>query len=383
MMKTNQKQTGPPEHEARMNKVVFTCEVVTPMFLSGSKQETCEWRVPSLRGALRYWLRALLGGQGLSLKTVAAEEAEVFGNTQKGSLVRLRIHEIGKAEKGRAEQLLDRLDQGARYLWYSTTLGSNDRGYFKPGSYFQVVFSALPPHTEALERAVGAFWLLAHCGGLGTRSRRAAGSFRAALKERRGDHLRIPDFTSSNGFEGYFDNQLRLVRELMPQGQAVECRPSFDSLYPSFAKIWRANLAEKSWQDAVAAIGQKFQTFRERRPPDYQAVKDFLDLSQSSAPDTVERASFGLPLTFRYRSLNWKSAIVNPANHDRRASPLWMRIIRLPNGDYDTMLTYFDSTFLPPGERLKINRASMGTPTNSLVPTFVEECLPECKLLFP
>lgn len=45
-----------------MKKINFTLETLTPLFLAGNDQNAVELRAASIRGHLRYWYRALLGG---------------------------------------------------------------------------------------------------------------------------------------------------------------------------------------------------------------------------------------------------------------------------------------------------------------------------------
>jgi len=49
-----------------MKKLIFTLETITPLFLSGTDQSVVELRAASIRGHLRYWYRALLGGLGVT-----------------------------------------------------------------------------------------------------------------------------------------------------------------------------------------------------------------------------------------------------------------------------------------------------------------------------
>ena len=42
-----------------MNWIEIKFTVETPMFLAGGEQQQAEFRLASLRGALRYWFRAL------------------------------------------------------------------------------------------------------------------------------------------------------------------------------------------------------------------------------------------------------------------------------------------------------------------------------------
>jgi CRISPR-associated protein Cmr1 len=68
-----------------MHKITFTCETITPMFLAGADGSTPELRAPSIKGALRFWWRALNGH--LSLGELKEREGEIFGNTERRSMV--------------------------------------------------------------------------------------------------------------------------------------------------------------------------------------------------------------------------------------------------------------------------------------------------------
>jgi CRISPR type III-B/RAMP module RAMP protein Cmr1 len=43
-----------------MKQLAFKMQVVTPLFLSGADQHVAELRPPSIRGALRFWFRAMM-----------------------------------------------------------------------------------------------------------------------------------------------------------------------------------------------------------------------------------------------------------------------------------------------------------------------------------
>jgi len=60
-----------------MNSITFTCEVVTPMFLAGADGKTPELRPPSIKGAMRFWWRAMNGNMGI--EKLREEEAKIFG----------------------------------------------------------------------------------------------------------------------------------------------------------------------------------------------------------------------------------------------------------------------------------------------------------------
>ena len=62
-----------------MKTITFTCETITPMFLSGADGQTPELRPPSIKGALRFWWRAMHGH--LSLNELKEQESLIFGGT--------------------------------------------------------------------------------------------------------------------------------------------------------------------------------------------------------------------------------------------------------------------------------------------------------------
>lgn len=67
-------------------KLTVTLEAVTPLFWGGADPRGApELRAPSFRGAMRYWLRAALGGvcgdDEARLAVMREAEARVFGST--------------------------------------------------------------------------------------------------------------------------------------------------------------------------------------------------------------------------------------------------------------------------------------------------------------
>ncbi|NER00596.1 MAG: type III-B CRISPR module RAMP protein Cmr1, partial [Cyanothece sp. SIO2G6] len=48
-----------------METLTFTCKIITPMFLAGADGKTPELRSASIKGAMRFWWRAVNGHVGL------------------------------------------------------------------------------------------------------------------------------------------------------------------------------------------------------------------------------------------------------------------------------------------------------------------------------
>jgi CRISPR-associated protein Cmr1 len=81
-------------------KYGFEIETVTPLFVGGSNpREQPEIRAASFRGALRFWLRALLGGVlgDRPDNKIFQCESQVFGSTDYASpvVVQLEPHNLG------------------------------------------------------------------------------------------------------------------------------------------------------------------------------------------------------------------------------------------------------------------------------------------------
>ncbi len=176
-----------------MQKGIFEVRTLTPLFLSGADQSTAELRPPALRGTLRYWQRALLGGivgtdtQGLAI--VQQAESNIFGTLDQNSAVSVKIAPASTLPRAFNERISIRQGEqwrttGTGYLlWSMAQSGKASKGNFKParwyfpsGTSFQVTLAARTGNEKQLQQAIAAFWLLTHLGGLGSRSRRCAGS---------------------------------------------------------------------------------------------------------------------------------------------------------------------------------------------------------------
>ena len=65
-----------------MEKIVFECETITPMFMYGADGTTPELRPASIKGVMRFWWRAIHGENS---------EYENFGTTEKKSSFSIKI----------------------------------------------------------------------------------------------------------------------------------------------------------------------------------------------------------------------------------------------------------------------------------------------------
>lgn len=306
-----------------MQHVTFTLRTVTPLFLAGADQTQAELRAPTFRGLMRYWYRALIGGivgaNERTLPQVSAAETAVFGATDKGSAVGIRVSEASEgSQRYRKENYSRANTSGKDYLlWSMAESGKGDRYkpdrlYFPQDTKFKVSLFSRGDDEANLRQAVSSFWLLTHLGGIGSRSRRCGGSIEADVTN---DSFAGFNFATPKDAES-LQIQLRagitlarqvgalqLDKENKKTMQAPIAQTAFDALTQSTCKIWILREKERPWSTADAAmrnLGASLQDYRSEFP-------------------LQEREVFGLPLG---------------RNNARRASPLLLRVTKLQAGEH-------------------------------------------------
>ncbi len=350
-----------------MIKIALDLRCITPAFLGGAGP-AAELRPPSIKGQLRFWLRAV----DPSFRT---RESELFGGAGAGagqSRVLLRVHggepKYVRWEAQRAQSFTKgsgtHSTNGLVYLGYPFQLkGNEDRTALAPQSRFTLLCVLPRPlrkqHEVQDRRALlAALWAFATLGSLGMRSRRGFGSLAltswkpeaAAADERawREDMASLPLLHDSPDMRTWNDGiaaGLRTIRQWLGEFRSPQKHP-----YLGPASAWRLSPESqrdaKNWQAALAHAGLQLQTFRQRMQPDYTKVKDHLRFEARDGGARLkaapERAAFGLPLAFRYSSLRVrvKPAVFVPTGGrtlngkppERHPSPLLLKLVELPDG---------------------------------------------------
>ena len=197
-----------------MNSITFTCEVVTPMFLAGADGEKPELRPPSIKGALRFWWRAMHGNMGV--KKLREKEAKIFGgggdDAKKSSFSLRVLTDIQEMTIGEERPLPHHTGQkNCKYLTGSNNCigkkGNCKKGFPKNAivkGVFEVDFIG-----SDLERIEKLFVLTCLLGGFGKRSRRGFGSLK--IVKRNGIPFSMPnDLESIRGYLLEFNDNYRL-----------------------------------------------------------------------------------------------------------------------------------------------------------------------------
>ncbi|WP_124728329.1 type III-B CRISPR module RAMP protein Cmr1 [Staphylospora marina] len=157
--------------------------IVTPMFLGDANQQQSVLRVPSIKGSLRHWYRAVHPGFADWLEL--DRKRSTHNHKIKGTREEVLFGGAG-SHTGQSRviiRLLTHLEHSA----FNSTLASlhhfthslSKRNYLKEDQSFELQFAMRHRHREDPQDWPGllaSVWLLAHVGGLGTRTRRGLGS---------------------------------------------------------------------------------------------------------------------------------------------------------------------------------------------------------------
>ena len=312
-----------------MRKAVFEFKFLTPALLAGADQQTAEMRIPSIRGASRWWTRTLLGDDC---------EQEYFGcvngNRGNSSSVILRLLGTNRAEPVKSQNAQSLA--GSKYDYFLWPFRENTRGILPAESRFRVSCTVKKGREELDDRIIKAFLLF---GAMGTRSRRAYGSVWPVSATFDGEEWKIP--TTS--------------RELTDEA---------DQWFSENGTLFKLSGPKKSYKEAVSECSALLKNFRCGKTMNGVEASDWgkndHDLIKNRSGQ-VFRAALGMPLVQIYRSS--KSSLAYSIDGiDRLASPLLLKVAYLDGGYVPLMLVI--RKYVPrDGTKvlLKINRRPDGS----------------------
>lgn len=383
-----------------MKTLEATFRIVTPMFLGNADQRPDDGiRPPSVKGALRFWWRALNWGRfrgtpGASddsaLKALHAEEARLFGlvaKTENGRqvggqgsfLLIVRHNKLKTTEKSTVHPGFKPTRQkknndgkmvpdethlaASRYLGYGlmtaftskdketgktkSHAGQLDRGCLNEGQIFIVTLTFRENVDVSVLKALKALGLL---GSLGSRSRHGMGSI--ALESLKGGGIK--EWEAPANAEEYDAK----VKELFSGTALPATDPQFsafwsnsrilrllssDTPYEVLDQFGEAMLMYRSWGKYNRVLGKPHEKRFEKdhhwyKPPaGYPASPNF----------HPERVEFGLPHNYHKNHHH-----VISENYERRSSPLLFHIHPVGN-QFIGVGIYLPAQFLPRGEKIK------------------------------
>jgi len=285
----------------------FEVEIITPLFLGGADPKKAELRVPPIKGALRFWWRAIYGSD--DLKDMKKRESEIFGSTTEKASFSIHLKNIDNVKP-----VLAPLPQGLKvptqskgktfptsmieYLAYGLceyNKAQKKNIYIKEhipsGTKFKIVFSIKDQMFK--DQILDSLKMLVNFGGLGSHSRNGFGSIRI-------DGLSNPS-----------------KREGSPKSFSALSSKSvfFDKFKP-----------KEKWEDALSDIGK---AYREART------------SLENRHNYIKRPLIAKPLIVK------GEANIN----ERHSKPYFLHVNKLSDGKYRGQILFMPYNYYIPSKR--------------------------------
>jgi CRISPR-associated protein Cmr1 len=310
----------------------YKVEIVTHCICAGADQKSAEIRVPSIRGEVRWWFRALGGSK--------EEEKLLFGGVHgdaKRSSVVFRVENLPPNQE--AKNLNDLFgnnqnDPRSYLLWplRPTRQSDQKRGMFPPGATFDLKYALRSDMSngrkELLSKLDAALTLWLMLGSLGTRGRRGFGSL--ALRS---------DTLAGIG-------TLEQFRKMLEDNLSVFGQPSIKIMTLSDSQDDAMKALEflgnwlKKWRAGSKKSGVPSKWGRN----DHDAVLN--------KRGVLYRPVIGLPITQRYQS-SGQTIDSNPQTGNRWASPVHLKVLKLGK-HYYPLAVFFPEMAMPDGSRIKL-----------------------------
>ncbi len=347
-------------------EIEATYRVTTPMFCGGANQQAAELRLPSFKGVLRFWWRALAWSrlQG-DLTAIKSEEDAIFGSADGGQArVSMRLDTACRPETIPVDEILTipsrkgKVGEGARYLGYGVmhAFDSRKRGD-KAGQLTRACLRAPfsfavrmrgrnlnPAELRSLRHALIALGVF---GGMGAKSRKGYGSL--VMESLRLDNQeawqapqsmgelcdRIGRLRPDHGLDGWPDYTAltHTTRHVLATADRTEPLEVLDL-------VGREMVRYRSWGHNGRVFGR----------PSEQIFKDDHDLMKSPSDalnSHPRRVAFGLP--HNYGKVREQQVGPAESDFDRRASPLFIHIHEC-GATPVAVLSFLPARFLPEGK---------------------------------
>lgn len=235
----------------------FKCEIVTPMFLAGADRRTPELRSASIKGALRFWWRAMHGH--LPTRDLHKQEAALFGgvgdNPQKSRIIIRTSQQLLKSEKTlfpeanyyvttkgqrRSINLLEYLAYGTYDYNKQSKVNQFNRGYYSVKQKFDIIVS-MPDEPIINKSVFHSLFLISIFGGLGARNRNGYGRFYVEDLQNNSDYVDLILFIKS-----------------LKKGNRADY-----TCFSNDIKLLQTNKSYYSWSDTLSELAKAYKSARE------------------------------------------------------------------------------------------------------------------------
>lgn len=324
------------------NIVTINYKVITPMFLGGENQEKkAELRAPSIKGALRFWYRAIDSNY-------RQHEMRIFGGTDEG---------VGQSKfLLRIENSIINHQNGLTNTLKTLAYGAENRNYIKTGETFRLKLIFKPnTNEEDILRVKRALWAFTMLGGLGTRSRKGFGSLRVTSSTEMDE---LPSLTP----------KVSELKETLKLFTSEHINLNTDSLpeytcWSTQSQCILTGKANHSGLNSLEWLSSKIHDLRSTQGENHfywadDDCKKMKDFSKGITPNSPPlRAAFGLPHNYFFKDEQIKKVDINfmeNGKKGRRASPLFLHIYEKDDKNSCVIATFLPARLIPANEQVTI-----------------------------
>jgi CRISPR-associated protein Cmr1 len=287
------------------------------MFLAGADGKTPELRAPSIKGALRFWWRALNANLvtenngEYDYSELRSQESAIFGGTD---------------NSGRSKVIIS-IDKQITKTTTAHPTPHKERPFpklaFTIGSKFEMTINVIDNNVMTEEQVKNLFIIVSLLGGLGNRSRRGFGSFK---------------ITEINGIEFEQPNDVGTIESIIKSINPSYPFANISADYP-FVKSIEIGRAD---DDVTLKIGQATSKIHSS---DFKLA---LEISKEKG-DTYKDKKGNLKPNRRYLKYPPSLGDANP----RFSSPIYVSVIKKDDGKLYPIITTLNT--VPPNRRVDVS----------------------------
>ncbi|HOC60249.1 MAG TPA: type III-B CRISPR module RAMP protein Cmr1 [Smithellaceae bacterium] len=281
-----------------IEKREYECEVVTPLFLGGADPKKAELRVPPIKAAMRFWWRALYGGD--DIQDMADRESTIFGSTEKKSKVKVSIEINGNAPVFKDLPTGTRVMVTSKQKTFPISIieylafglfdpkqrqGKYLRQHMETGTHFKIGIACTKYLCDELDNTLKTMLCF---GGLGSRSRNGFGSIQYA------DGC-VAAITNAGNLKSF---------------------PAFSKETKLFNKFKKCN----HWEEALSDIGLAYRNAR---------------LALEDRHKFIKRGLIAMPIESKF-----ERNIPKEIREGRHAKPYFLHVNKTSDGKYQGQILF-------------------------------------------
>lgn len=316
--------------------------------MSGANQAEVELRPPSFKNLMRWWYRAIKAD-------LVEEEDFLFGSTTQAPKFRISLsHEnLNTNDKYKI------YEKKFKYIGFFPFNEKRRRSFINPGFSFDLKLIFQPSLSIEQKKALFAsLWAMFWLGGVGSRQRRGFGSI--SIEDSKEVKFSASEAGLQMSFSGktieefkqFLKNNLNVARKWIGAKENISTLPDFTLFSAKYSKIYLHNQTDADWVDSLYEGERTLKDWRAKLAKEEKEEKAKKTASpQSPLVFPAHRATLGLPVHFGKQD---NLLTLKGKEHERRASPLSLKIVKLKDKSYALVFILMKAQILEENELVVI-----------------------------